>query len=175
MDWVNCEMSGVKDDFVKEQDPAEDPLRDQIDEDIPTESSDPNKSSETSMPSAQAEEEVIKKKYGGILPKKPPLICKQGQKPKGPLEALRPKLQVLIDFGSAFFILFTFRMGKWIPRMKTRTRASTRTVISRKESSISQHHINKFVPGDQPMLLQTVKELLMRFSPEIGPAGGSGS
>ncbi|KAF1863977.1 hypothetical protein Lal_00031120 [Lupinus albus] len=55
-------------------------------------------------------EEVIKKKYGGLIPKKPPLISKdherayfdsadwalgkQGaQKPKGPLEALRPKLQ----------------------------------------------------------------------------------
>ncbi|KAL6134158.1 hypothetical protein ACLB2K_066391 [Fragaria x ananassa] len=56
------------------------------------------------------EEEVLKKKYGGIIPKKPPLISKdherayfdsadwalgkQGvEKPKGPLEALRPKLQ----------------------------------------------------------------------------------
>ncbi|KAK1357465.1 cAMP-regulated phosphoprotein 19-related protein [Heracleum sosnowskyi] len=60
--------------------------------------------------STQREEEVIKKKYGGIVPKKPPLISKdherayfdsadwalskQGvEKPKGPLEALRPKLQ----------------------------------------------------------------------------------
>ncbi|KAJ1684997.1 hypothetical protein LUZ63_016387 [Rhynchospora breviuscula] len=66
----------------------------------------------TSMPSPQAQEEAIKKKYGGMLPKKPPLISKdherayfdsadwalgkQGapvEKPKGPLEALRPKLQ----------------------------------------------------------------------------------
>ncbi|KAL9325149.1 hypothetical protein ACSQ67_005794 [Phaseolus vulgaris] len=63
------------------------------------------------MPSSQEEEHVIKKKYGGMMPKKPPLISKdherayfdsadwalgkQGaQKPKGPLEALRPKLQV---------------------------------------------------------------------------------
>ncbi|XP_054812852.1 uncharacterized protein LOC129313614 isoform X1 [Prosopis cineraria] len=65
------------------------------------------------MPSSQEEilqEEVIKKKYGGIVPKKPPLISKDherayfdsadwalgkqgGGKPKGPLEALRPKLQ----------------------------------------------------------------------------------
>ncbi|KAE9595631.1 putative endosulphine [Lupinus albus] len=62
------------------------------------------------MPSSHQEEEVIKKKYGGLIPKKPPLISKdherayfdsadwalgkQGaQKPKGPLEALRPKLQ----------------------------------------------------------------------------------
>ncbi|CAN1313763.1 hypothetical protein LINPERPRIM_LOCUS29063 [Linum perenne] len=69
-------------------------------------------------PSAQAQEEqILKSKYGGILPKKKPLISKdheraffdsadwalgkiaflsgeQGaQKPKGPLEALRPKLQ----------------------------------------------------------------------------------
>ncbi|KAK1363646.1 cAMP-regulated phosphoprotein 19-related protein [Heracleum sosnowskyi] len=60
--------------------------------------------------STQKEEEVIKKKYGGIVPKKPPLISKDHErayfdsadwalgkqgtgKPKGPLEALRPKLQ----------------------------------------------------------------------------------
>ncbi|POO03509.1 Endosulphine [Trema orientale] len=69
-----------------------------------------DKTEENSMPSPQQEEETIKKKYGGIVPKKPPLISKdherayfdsadwalgkQGaQKPKGPLEALRPKLQ----------------------------------------------------------------------------------
>ncbi|RLN00542.1 hypothetical protein C2845_PM06G02440 [Panicum miliaceum] len=64
------------------------------------------------MPSPQQEEAAIKKKYGGIMPRKTPLISKdherayfdsadwalgkQGgnpQKPKGPLEALRPKLQ----------------------------------------------------------------------------------
>ncbi|KAK1415938.1 hypothetical protein QVD17_31726 [Tagetes erecta] len=62
------------------------------------------------MPSKEQEEAVIKKKYGGLLPKKNPLISKdhdraffdsadwalgkQGsQKSKGPLEALRPKLQ----------------------------------------------------------------------------------
>ncbi|XP_022898044.1 uncharacterized protein LOC111411711 [Olea europaea var. sylvestris] len=66
--------------------------------------------SEKSMPSTKQEEEAVKKKYGGIMPKKPPLISKdherayfdsadwalgkQGvEKPKGPLEALRPKLQ----------------------------------------------------------------------------------
>lgn len=64
----------------------------------------------SSMPSSKQEEEVVKKKYGGILPKKPPLISKDHErayfdsadwalgkqgvdKPKGPLEALRPKLQ----------------------------------------------------------------------------------
>ncbi|CAA6673688.1 unnamed protein product [Spirodela intermedia] len=65
-----------------------------------------------SMPSFQEEEKAIKKKYGGLLPKKPPLISKDHEraffdsadwalgkqgapvgKPKGPLEALRPKLQ----------------------------------------------------------------------------------
>ncbi|KAJ6396297.1 hypothetical protein OIU77_021346 [Salix suchowensis] len=63
------------------------------------------------MPSSKQEEEAVKKKYGGILPKKPPLISKDHErayfdsadwalgkqgadKPKGPLEALRPKLQV---------------------------------------------------------------------------------
>ncbi|KAK8518966.1 hypothetical protein V6N13_017783 [Hibiscus sabdariffa] len=66
--------------------------------------------SEKSMPSSQEEEEAVKRKYGGIKPKKPPLISKDHErayfdsadwalgkqgvnKPKGPLEALRPKLQ----------------------------------------------------------------------------------
>ncbi|KAL9676553.1 hypothetical protein QQ045_004767 [Rhodiola kirilowii] len=66
---------------------------------------------DTSMPSSQQQEEVLKKKYG-LVPKKPPLISKDherayfdsadwalgkqkgSEKPKGPLEALRPKLQV---------------------------------------------------------------------------------
>ncbi|KAK6922003.1 Endosulphine [Dillenia turbinata] len=65
---------------------------------------------ENPMPSFEQEEEIVKKKYGGMVPKKPPLISKnherayfdsadwalgkQGaQKPKGPLETLRPKLQ----------------------------------------------------------------------------------
>uniref|UniRef100_A0ACD5VRN6 Uncharacterized protein n=1 Tax=Avena sativa TaxID=4498 RepID=A0ACD5VRN6_AVESA len=64
------------------------------------------------MPSPQEEEAAIKKKYGGRMPKKSPLISKDQEraffdsadwalgkqggsasKPKGPLEALRPKLQ----------------------------------------------------------------------------------
>eukprot|EP01018_Ginkgo_biloba_P027405 Gb_38451 [translate_table: standard] len=68
---------------------------------------------EQQIPSPQEEEAIIKKKYGGLLPKKPPLITKDheraffdsadwalgkqgaplGQRPKGPIEALRPKLQ----------------------------------------------------------------------------------
>ncbi|KAF2615607.1 hypothetical protein F2Q70_00010896 [Brassica cretica] len=66
---------------------------------------------EKSMPSSQQEEAAVKSKYGGLMPKKPPLISKDHErayfdsadwalgkqgvaKPKGPLEALRPKLQV---------------------------------------------------------------------------------
>ncbi|XP_051225301.1 uncharacterized protein [Lolium perenne] len=64
------------------------------------------------MPSPKEEEAAIKKKYGGRMPKKSPLISKDQEraffdsadwalgkqgggasKPKGPLEALRPKLQ----------------------------------------------------------------------------------
>ncbi|KAG8069244.1 hypothetical protein GUJ93_ZPchr0005g15184 [Zizania palustris] len=64
------------------------------------------------MPTPQQEEAAIKKKYGGIMPRKQPLISKDHErayfdsadwalgkhggnphKPKGPLEALRPKLQ----------------------------------------------------------------------------------
>ncbi|KAJ0242155.1 hypothetical protein HA466_0214630 [Hirschfeldia incana] len=62
------------------------------------------------MPSTQQEEAAVKNKYGGLMPKKPPLISKDHErayfdsadwalgkqgvaKPKGPLEALRPKLQ----------------------------------------------------------------------------------
>lgn len=71
-----------------------------------------NQTEENAMPSSQEEDEAIKKKYGGMLLKKPPLISKdherayfdsadwalgkqggQPHKPKGPLEALRPKLQ----------------------------------------------------------------------------------
>ncbi|CAL0303704.1 unnamed protein product [Lupinus luteus] len=74
----------------------------QMDVNVPDESA--------KMPSSEHQEEAVKKKYGGLMPKKPPLISKdherayfdsadwalgkQGvQKPKGPLEALRPKLQ----------------------------------------------------------------------------------
>ncbi|KAF6993241.1 hypothetical protein CFC21_010160 [Triticum aestivum] len=72
-----------------------------------------DQSGDNPMPSAQQQEQAIKKKFGGLIPKKPPLISKDherayfdsadwalgksGQqgvaKPKGPLEALRPKLQ----------------------------------------------------------------------------------
>lgn len=77
--------------------------------DVKVETANQNKG--TDMPSPQEEEAAIKKKYGGVLPKKSPLISKDHErayfdsadwalgkqgghpKPKGPLEALRPKLQ----------------------------------------------------------------------------------
>nr|XP_043606981.1 uncharacterized protein LOC122578974 [Erigeron canadensis] len=68
-----------------------------------------DKTEENPMPSPAQEEAVMKKKYGGLLPRKTPLISKDhdraffdsadwalgkgSQKSKGPLEALRPKLQ----------------------------------------------------------------------------------
>ncbi|EFJ11543.1 hypothetical protein SELMODRAFT_39198, partial [Selaginella moellendorffii] len=65
------------------------------------------------MPSPEEEEAAVKRKYGGLRPKKPPLISKDheraffdsadwalgkqggpvGQKPKSLIESLRPKLQ----------------------------------------------------------------------------------
>ncbi|CAH1414222.1 unnamed protein product [Lactuca virosa] len=67
------------------------------------------KAEDNPMPTPAQEEAVIKKKYGGLLPRKAPLISKDhdraffdsadwalgkgSQKSKGPLEALRPKLQ----------------------------------------------------------------------------------
>ncbi|XP_023731321.1 uncharacterized protein LOC111879073 isoform X2 [Lactuca sativa] len=67
------------------------------------------KAEDNPMPTPAQEEAVIKKKYGGLLPRKTPLISKDhdraffdsadwalgkgSQKSKGPLEALRPKLQ----------------------------------------------------------------------------------
>ncbi|XP_057972424.1 uncharacterized protein LOC131160608 [Malania oleifera] len=79
-------------------------------EDVKGHEGDGAQNSEKSLPSSQEEEEAVRKKYGGIMRKKPPLISKdherayfdsadwalgkQGvEKPKGPLEALRPKLQ----------------------------------------------------------------------------------
>ncbi|MED6114002.1 hypothetical protein PIB30_076035 [Stylosanthes scabra] len=101
---------------VKKQEFVEDPHNNQVasvensEDNLKHSDSDNNTNGENPMPSPQQEEEVIKKKYGGLIPKKPPLISKdherayfdsadwalgkQGaQKPKGPLEALRPKLQ----------------------------------------------------------------------------------
>ncbi|XP_068647883.1 uncharacterized protein [Aristolochia californica] len=107
-------MSGIKADDDKELEHVENANGEGVDENSAM--GDPehsNTSEENSMPSPQQEEEVLKKKYGGLIPKKPPLISKDheraffdsadwalgkqgapvGHKPKGPLEALRPKLQ----------------------------------------------------------------------------------
>ncbi|BFG16703.1 hypothetical protein CerSpe_029770 [Prunus speciosa] len=103
-------MSDTNTEEVKEPELADSAPKDQgagdnAEEDLKAS----NENHENPMPSPQQEEATIKKKYGGILPRKPPLISKdherayfdsadwalgkQGAKPKGPLEALRPKLQ----------------------------------------------------------------------------------
>jgi len=95
-------MSGVSDEVVKDQAPMD---CDSVGEN----QGEQTKNVEYEMPSVEQEEAMIKKKYGGLLPKKKPLISKDhehaffdsadwalgkgAQKPKGPLEALRPKLQ----------------------------------------------------------------------------------
>lgn len=105
-------MSGANNEDIKEQELTDNTLNNQVDGDSSVD--DLNKAvdrnDENPMPSPQQEEEIVKKKYGGLLPRKHPLISKdheraffdsadwalgkQGaQKPKGPLEALRPKLQ----------------------------------------------------------------------------------
>ncbi|KAF9674427.1 hypothetical protein SADUNF_Sadunf10G0126100 [Salix dunnii] len=93
---------------VKEQEFSDAAVENQVGNDEEQKELDQN--SENPMPSPEQEEEIIKKKYGGMLSKKKPLISKdheraffdsadwalgkQGaQKPKGPLESLRPKLQ----------------------------------------------------------------------------------
>ncbi|KAF5752082.1 hypothetical protein HS088_TW02G01102 [Tripterygium wilfordii] len=104
-------MSSAKFEDVKQELSEEVAPKNQVSEENPVEElEDLDKNGDNSVPSPQQEEEIIKKKYGGMLPKKPPLISKdheraffdsadwalgkQGtQKPKGPLEALRPKLQ----------------------------------------------------------------------------------
>ncbi|KAJ7943445.1 cAMP-regulated phosphoprotein 19-related protein [Quillaja saponaria] len=104
-------MSNTNIEDMKKQESADDTPKSQVDVDNSVEDvKDSDKTEENLMPSPQQEEEIIKKKYGGIAPKKPPLISKdheraffdsadwalgkQGaQKPKGPLEMLRPKLQ----------------------------------------------------------------------------------
>ncbi|TKY69656.1 Endosulphine protein [Spatholobus suberectus] len=104
---------GKVEDVKKEEEVGDDSPKNEVDSEKSVDDlkdSDKDKSDENPMPSSQQEEEAIKKKYGGMLLKKPPLISKdherayfdsadwalgkQGtEKPKGPLEALRPKLQ----------------------------------------------------------------------------------
>uniref|UniRef100_A0A0D6R8G6 Endosulphine n=1 Tax=Araucaria cunninghamii TaxID=56994 RepID=A0A0D6R8G6_ARACU len=104
-------MAGTNEDYTQEQINAEHAVNEHFVEENSDEESqhiESNKTEEKSMPSSQEEEMAIKKKYGGLVPKKPPLISKDHEraffdsadwalgkqgKPKGPLEALRPKLQ----------------------------------------------------------------------------------
>nr|GLL34205.1 uncharacterized protein LOC109166242 isoform X2 [Ipomoea trifida] len=101
-------LNSSNDENVKEHEPVDDSQRSQVDGNSPV--NDPKVSELQENPKKPKEEEVIKKKYGGLLAKKPPLISKdheraffdsadwalgkQGaQKSKGPAEALRPKLE----------------------------------------------------------------------------------
>ncbi|XP_050372257.1 uncharacterized protein LOC126790152 isoform X2 [Argentina anserina] len=99
-------MEDVKDQELADRSPTNEGHGDSAEQDVKASEESHN---EHPMPSVQKEEETIKKKYGGIIPKKPPLISKDHErayfdsadwalgkgahKPKGPLEALRPKLQ----------------------------------------------------------------------------------
>ncbi|KAJ6982663.1 hypothetical protein NC653_025697 [Populus alba x Populus x berolinensis] len=105
---ITIRMSSKSIEDVKEQEFSDDAAENQVENDGDQKELDLNR--ENPMLSPEQEEEIIKKKYGGMLSKKKPLISKdheraffdsadwalgkQGaQKPKGPLEALRPKLQ----------------------------------------------------------------------------------
>ncbi|XP_057481734.1 uncharacterized protein LOC130768666 [Actinidia eriantha] len=106
-------VDNIPNNEVDDNPSMDDPKSSVVHDEIPS-MDDPKSSDvvhdENPMLSPQEEEEIIKKKYGGMLPKKPPLISKdheraffdsadwalgkQGtQKTKGLLEALRPKLQ----------------------------------------------------------------------------------
>ncbi|XP_042498957.1 uncharacterized protein LOC122077174 isoform X6 [Macadamia integrifolia] len=63
-----------------------------------------DKNEESPMPSPQQEEEIIKKKYGGMIPKKPPLISK--------------------DHEHAFFDSADWALGKPTPQQQVRSRRS---------------------------------------------------
>nr|AFK36959.1 unknown [Medicago truncatula] len=95
---------------MSEANNVEDVKKQEVHEDSSNNQASDKDANNESMPSPQQEEDAVRKKYGGKLPKKAPLISKdherayfdsadwalgkQGaQKPKGPLEALRPKLQ----------------------------------------------------------------------------------
>ncbi|XP_057530732.1 uncharacterized protein LOC130809111 isoform X2 [Amaranthus tricolor] len=103
-------MSRTNEDVVQEVVDNKPQGQEQVSELTEEETRHADKTEENQVPSTVQQEEMIKKKYGGILPKKKPLISKDhehaffdsadwalgkqgGQKPKGPLDALRPKLQ----------------------------------------------------------------------------------
>ncbi|XP_050204123.1 uncharacterized protein LOC126654100 isoform X2 [Mercurialis annua] len=94
---------GLTDRFIVDHD-------DDDDDQTMREVKDLDKDGQISMPTPEQEEEVVRKKYGGMLPKKKALISKDheraffdsadwalnkqaAEKPKGQLEALLPKLQ----------------------------------------------------------------------------------
>ncbi|XP_020525354.1 uncharacterized protein LOC18437973 isoform X3 [Amborella trichopoda] len=88
----------------------------------------------TNMPSSQAEEDVVKKKYGGIIPKKPPLISK--------------------DHERAFFDSADWALGK-VRSQKVHWRPFG--------LNFSPPLTSKFVPGDHLMPVLMVKEVLLRI------------
>ncbi|KAI3971512.1 hypothetical protein MKW92_003084 [Papaver armeniacum] len=101
-------MSSTNAEDAQKQEHVEDTGKDQVHEDSPE--NDPiNLTLKTCL-----QEEVLKKKYGGILPKKTHLISKDHEcaffdsadwalgEPKGPLEALRPKLRQARSRRSAY-------------------------------------------------------------------------
>nr|KJB78266.1 hypothetical protein B456_012G186700 [Gossypium raimondii] len=121
--------------------------------------SDENENEKNLMPSATEEEEAIKKKYGGLLPKKPTLISKnhdraffdsadwalgkQGsQKPKGPLEALRPKLQTATshilghEYGDMTESCVSFVSQLHLPRIKAAHWRGTTIILTLEQRSM---------------------------------------
>ncbi|XP_049403828.1 uncharacterized protein LOC125867390 isoform X1 [Solanum stenotomum] len=102
-------MSNPSDESGKEPNLGNDPPKAEVNDDLPAE--DPKGAEEESQdPSLAEQEELMKKKYGGLVKKKPPLITKDheraffdsadwalgkqgGHKAKTPAEALRPKLE----------------------------------------------------------------------------------
>ncbi|XP_017424116.1 uncharacterized protein LOC108333241 isoform X1 [Vigna angularis] len=55
---------------------------------------DASNESANTMPSSQKQEEAVKKKYGGMLPKKPPLISKTGHLESKAVRSLRDHLRL---------------------------------------------------------------------------------
>ncbi|OIW04773.1 hypothetical protein TanjilG_08656 [Lupinus angustifolius] len=90
-----------------------------------------HKNDGNSMPSSHQEEEVIKKKYGGLIPKKPPLISK--------------------DHERAYFDSADWALGKEHKSLKDHSKHSAQ--------SCSQHN-SMPVQGAQLMLQQMILKLM---------------
>ncbi|PIA62774.1 hypothetical protein AQUCO_00200648v1 [Aquilegia coerulea] len=128
-------MSGTNVEDVKEQELAEHNLEVQVDGEFPGDDTEHiEKKEENVMPSAQEEEAIIKKKYGGMLPRKPPLISK--------------------DHERAFFDSADWALGK------EHQYRSPRDHLKHFGQNCSPHHIIKHDPGDQHTLLQTMKMMV---------------